>query len=198
MTSENTEPKQEQPASEQPAEKPAPPTLEQTLAYTVQKADSYLESWKRAQADFANLKKRTDQEKAEMAKYANMQLVINLLPVLDDFDRAFEHMPHKVAKSEWAEGFKLIANKLLSVLEAQGLTVIKATGTSFDPNLHEACLHDKGAEGVVVKELRKGYMLFDKVIRPTQAVVGNGEKVESEPEPKQDNNHIKKNEQESQ
>ena len=171
------------------------PSLEKALAEAVQKSDSYLESWKRAQADYINLKRRTDQEKLEMAKYSNTQLLINLLPVLDDFERAFQTMPHRMAKSEWVEGFRLIANKLLATLAAQGVKRIEAVGKPFDPSLHEACMHDKGDEGIVIKELSKGYMLFDKVIRPTQAVVGNGEK--DEPGVKPDNNHINNQEEAS-
>ncbi len=192
MTSEEKE-KQEPKTTEQKNEtlpELPQPSLENALAEAVQKSDNYLDSWKRAQADYANLKRRTDQEKLEMAKYSNTQLIINLLPVLDDFERAFQTMPHRMAKSEWGEGFRLIANKLLATLAAQGVKRIEAVGKHFDPSLHEACLHDKGEEGIVIKELSKGYMLFDKVIRPTQAVVGNGEKVE--PDLNQDNNHINK------
>jgi len=162
-------------------EAPAPASLEEALAAAQKKADDYLESWKRAQADYSNLKRRTDQEKQEMAKYANTQLILNLLPVLDDFDRAFEKMPPRMAKTEWAEGFQLIASKLRAMLAAQGLQPIEAVGKPFDPALHDACLHEKGAEGIVVKDLRKGYRLFDRVIRPTQAVVGNGEAEEDTP-----------------
>ncbi|MDD5189667.1 MAG: nucleotide exchange factor GrpE [Dehalococcoidales bacterium] len=185
MTSEE---KQGQPKSNPEAESIIPGTIEQALAEAVQKAAEYLDSWKRTQADFSNLRRRTEMEKQEMAKYANAQLILNLLQVLDDFERAFQNMPHKMAKAEWAEGFRMISNKLLATLETQGLKPIDAVGKPFDPTLHEACLHEKGEEGIVVKDLRRGYMLFDKVIRPTQAVVGNGEKPDKEV--KQDNNHI--------
>ncbi len=185
MTSEE----RQQPNNLEPdKETTTPESPEQAVAAAQQKAESYLESWKRAQADYSNLKRRTDQEKLEMAKYANTQLIIDLLPALDDLERAFQNMPHRMAKTEWAEGFRLIASKLMATLEAQGLKAIDAVGKPFDPSLHDACLHEKGKEGVVVKDLRKGYTLFDKVIRPTQAVVGNGEK--DEPEIKQDINHI--------
>lgn len=173
-----TEERNEQAKPDAAGETPAPLTLEEALAATQRKADEYLENWKRAQADYNNLKRRTDQEKLEMAKYANTQLVLNLLPALDDFDRAFQQMPPRIAKTEWAEGFRLIAGKLLATLAAQGLQPIEAVGQPFDPARHDACLHEKGAEGIVVNDLRKGYLLFDKVIRPTQAVVGNGEVVE--------------------
>jgi len=139
-----------------------------------QKAEEYLNNWKRAQADFANFKRRTEQEKLEMSRYACSQLILGLLPVLDDFERAFTSIGKEVAP-DWVSGVKLVENKLRSVLDAQGLTPIEALGQDFDPSLHDGVMHGKGPEGVVVQELRKGYKLGDRVLRPSQVVVGNGE-----------------------
>ncbi|MDP2919679.1 MAG: nucleotide exchange factor GrpE [Dehalococcoidia bacterium] len=147
----------------------------ETLAEVRQKADSYLESWKRAQADFINYKRRTEQEKQEMGKYANAQLILFILPVLDDFERALGTTPPDAAKPEWVEGMKLIASKLRAILESQGLTPIEAVGKPFDPAVHEAMMPGKGKEGIVVTELRRGYRLHERVLRPSQVVVGNGE-----------------------
>jgi len=154
--------------------------LEKVLAYTKQKADEYLDSWKRAQADFLNYKRRTEQEKREMVIYANTQLILALLPVLDDFERAFNSISHKHAKTDWMDGIRLVEKKLKTVLEAQGLSPIKAVGETFDPNLHEALMHTKGEDGKVVQEMQKGYKLNDKVIRPSQVAVGNGELLEAQ------------------
>jgi molecular chaperone GrpE len=154
--------------------------LEKVLAYTKQKADEYLDSWKRAQADFLNYKRRTEQEKREMGIYANTQLILALLPVLDDFERAFNSISHKHAKTDWMDGIRLVEKKLKTVLEAQGLSPIKAVGETFDPNLHEALMHTKGEDGIVVQEMQKGYKLNDKVIRPSQVAVGNGELLEAQ------------------
>jgi molecular chaperone GrpE len=154
--------------------------LEKVLAYTKQKADEYLDSWKRAQADFLNYKRRTEQEKREMGIYANTQLILALLPVLDDFERAFNSISHKHAKTDWMDGIRLVEKKLKTVLEAQGLSPIKAVGETFDPNLHEALMHTKGEDGKVVQEMQKGYKLNDKVIRPSQVAVGNGELLEAQ------------------
>ena len=154
--------------------------LEKVLAYTKQKADEYLDSWKRAQADFLNNKRRTEQEKREMGIYANTQLILALLPVLDDFERAFNSISHKHAKTDWMDGIRLVEKKLKTVLEAQGLSPIKAVGETFDPNLHEALMHTKGEDGIVVQEMQKGYKLNDKVIRPSQVAVGNGELLEAQ------------------
>jgi molecular chaperone GrpE len=161
--------------------------IEKVLAYTKQKAEEYLDSWKRAQADFINYKRRAEQEKREMGDYANTQLILTLLPVLDDFKRAFDAIPPKFVKTSWVDGIRLVERKLWTALEGQGLSPIIAIGETFDPNLHEAVMHSKGEDGKIVQEMQKGYKLHDKVIRPSQVVVGNGEPVEEpEKESKQD------------
>ena len=152
--------------------------LEKILEYTKQKAAEYLDSWKRAQADFINYKRRAEQEKREMGDYANTQLILALLPVLDDFKRAFDAIPPKLTKMGWVEGIKLVERKLWTTLEAQGLSPIETEGQTFDPNLHEAVMHTKGEDGKIVQEIQKGYKLYDKVIRPSQVAVGNGEPLE--------------------
>jgi molecular chaperone GrpE len=160
--------------------------IEKALTETKQKAEDYLDSWKRTQADFINYKRRTEQERSEMGKYANTQLILSLLPILDDFERAFDSIAPRIEKTDWVKGIKLVERKLKTTLEMQGVSPIKAIGESFDPNLHEAVMHDKGEDGKVVQELRKGYRLYDKVIRPSHVVVGNGEPVEEPKEDRQD------------
>ena len=150
-------------------------TLKKLLAETQAKAEANLAGWQRAQADFINYKRRSEQERAEMAQFANSVLVLGLLPILDDFERAFVSIPPRLEKMSWVDGIKLIERKLWVNLEAQGLSPIKAVGESFDPNLHEAVREDKGKEGIVIEELQKGYKLHDRVIRPTMVIVGNGE-----------------------
>ena len=155
-------------------------TLKQALAEERKKAEEYLASWQRAQADFINYKRRTEQERGEFNKYANATLIQSLLPILNNLERALNSIPSKLTKLPWVDGVRLIANQLKTTLEAQGLTPIKALGEPFDPNLHEAVRQDKGKEGIVVEELRKGYMLNDKLLSPTVVVVGNGEEEERE------------------
>jgi molecular chaperone GrpE len=150
-------------------------TLKEALTEAEAKAEANLAGWQRAQADFINYKKRSEQEKGEIGKFANSVLILNLLPVLDDLERAFASMPPRLAKLSWVDGIRLIERKLRAVLEAQGLSPIKALGESFDPRFHEAVRQDKGKEGIVIEEVQKGYTLNDRVIRPTMVVVGNGE-----------------------
>lgn len=169
------EPEEEPTTEEEPTSEEGPESLEEALAEAKQKVEQYLANWQRTQADFVNYKRRSEQEREEIGKFANNQLILSLLPVLDDLERAFESITPQVARLKWVEGIRLIERKLRSALEAQGLSQIKALGEPFDPNLHEATMHSKGEEGMVVEELQKGYMLHDRVIRPSMVVVGNGE-----------------------
>lgn len=150
-------------------------TLKEKLAELKDKAEANLAGWQRAQADFINYKKRAEQERLDLSKFANSALILNLLPILDDFERAFSAIPPKMGKLSWLDGIKLIERKLWAVLQVQGVSPIKAMGEPFDPQFHEAVRQDRGKEGVVIEEVQKGYMLEDRVIRPTMVVVGNGE-----------------------
>ena len=156
--------------------------LKQSLAEEKAKAEGYLANWQRAQADFINYKRRSEQEKEEISKFANASLMFSLLPILDDLERAFSSIPSHLARLTWSDGIKLIERKLKATLEAQGLSQIKALGEPFDPKFHEAAMHGKGKEGIVVEELQKGYKLHDRVIRPSMVVVGNGEEEEKKEE----------------
>lgn len=157
-------------------------SLRQALAEEQAKAEANLAGWQRAQADFINFKKRSEQERGDLTRFANANLMLELLPVLDDMERALEHTPAKLASIAWVDGVNLIYRKFKASLEAQGLAQIEALGKPFDPNLHEAVRQDKGKEGIVIEEILKGYQLHDKVIRPTMVVVGNGEDTDKEEE----------------
>jgi molecular chaperone GrpE len=150
-------------------------SLKQALAEEREKAESYLANWQRGQADFINFKRRSEQEKEELAKFANSTLLLNLLPIFDDFERAFDSVPKQLGKDSWIDGMRLIERKLGASLEVQGLSPIEALGEPFDPKLHEAVRQDKGEEGIVIEEMQKGYKFHDRVIRPSKVVVGNGE-----------------------
>lgn len=149
--------------------------LNQALAEEKEKAENYLANWQRSQADFVNYKRRSEQEKGELSKFANAQLMLGLLPVLDDLERALDSVKPQLTDSDWVEGIRLIERKLRAGLEAQGLIQIKAMNEAFDPNFHQAAGHSKGEEGTVVQELQKGYMLQDRVLRPSVVIVGSGE-----------------------
>jgi molecular chaperone GrpE len=148
--------------------------LQKALAEEKEKAEKYLANWQRSQADLENYIKRAEQEKSETVEFANRMLVLDLLPIVDDFERAFSSPPLELDGQNWTEGIKLIYNKVKAVLETQGLAEIKAKGECFDPYWHEAAGQLEGEEGIVVEEIRKGYKFKDKLLRPTMVMVGAG------------------------
>ena len=150
--------------------------LQIALAEEKEKAEKYLASWQRSQADLENYIKRSQQEKANVVESANRMIVWDLLPILDDFERAFASLPVELHEQNWTEGIRLIYNKIKSVLEAQGLAEIEAKGECFDPCWHEAAGQLEGDEGIVVQEIRKGYKFRDKLLRPAMVMVGAGSK----------------------
>lgn len=155
-------------------------SLKRALAEEKAKADDYLAGWQRTQADFQNYRRRVEDERGEMVKFANSLLILNLLPVLDDLERALENVSEKLAGLTWVDGIRLIQRKLQAILEGHGVTEIKALGQPFDPNLHQAVLYGDGEEGLVIEELQKGYMLHDRVLRPTMVKVGKSSEEKEE------------------
>jgi len=150
-------------------------SLKQALAEERAKAENYMTNWQRTQADFVNYKRRSEHENEESRKFANSIIMLNLLPAIDDLERAFNSIPPRLNKVDWVDGIRLIERKLLASFEAQGLSRIDALGNPFDPNFHEAAGYGKGKEGMVIEELQKGYKLHDRILRPSMVLVGNGE-----------------------
>lgn len=148
--------------------------LRQELETVKAQASEYLDGWQRARAEMANLRKRVEREQAEFAKLANASLIVRLLPVLDDFERAFQTLPDNLRQLTWVDGVFLIWRKLQAILEAEGLQPIEAAGKPFDPAVHEAVLQEETVEhedGQVISELQRGYKLHDRVLRPSMVKV---------------------------
>ncbi len=137
-------------------------------------AAEYKDQWLRATADYRNFKRRTDQERAELIRSASAGLLLKLLPVMDDLERAMSSVTPDVENTQWYGGFKLIPQKLQTVLESEGVTPIEATGQDFDPTMHEAVIYEEGDGDTtkVTAELQKGYKLRDRVLRPSMVKVG--------------------------
>lgn len=173
------------PAAEQPPPTDlSPDELRQALDDARSQADRYLANWQRAQADFTNYRRRNEQERTEQAKYASAFLLVQLLAIQDDLERALSSVSPALAGMSWVEGIRLIYRKLQMVLEAQGLTEILAQGQRFDPSIHEAVHYADGEEGRVISVVQKGYRLYDRVIRPALVVVGKGgQDTSGEPSP---------------
>ena len=161
-------------------------STEQKLQQPEEKAQDYLSKWQRTQADFINYKRRVEQERSEFAQQAGAEVILALLPVMDDLDRAIESVPEDVDNHPWAEGIRHIVRKLHSVLESRGLERIESIGEHFDPNIHESVALANGKEDVVVQEIKAGYRLYDRVLRPSSVIVGNGDQKASQDRQKAD------------
>ncbi len=154
------------------------PSLGQQLDEEKKKSNEYLDNWRRSAAEFANYRKRAEKEKAEYAQYANAVLLGKLLDVMDGFDAAFSAIPERYRDEPWVEGVRLVEQKLRRVLDSEGVKPIEAQGKEFDPNYHEAMFYEPspGApEGQVTGEFQRGYMLGERVLRPSRVKVAKGE-----------------------
>lgn len=128
----------------------------------------------RLQAEYDNFRKRTQKEKAADLTYKSQALVTELLPVLDDFERALLTASEDEAELNFVDGMKIIYRQLTAVLEKEGVEIIPTVGEEFDPNIHQAVAtvsDDQYETNVVVEELQKGYLLKDRVIRPAMVKV---------------------------
>jgi molecular chaperone GrpE len=117
------------------------------------------------------------QEYESIRKYAAENIIKGLLPIMDNFERAIESANESKDFSSFLEGVKLILNQMMNLLEREGVTKISSVGESFDPNIHEAVMHvnsDDYPENIVTQEFQKGYILNDRVIRPSMVAVSKG------------------------
>ncbi|MDO7905481.1 nucleotide exchange factor GrpE [Paenibacillus sp. JX-17] len=128
----------------------------------------------RTQADFDNFRRRTAKEKEDLAKYASMKLINELVPVIDNFERAVAALPQTPESESFTKGIHMIFRQFEGVLQAEGLTAMETVGEPFNPEFHQAIMQvesDEYEEGIVVEEVQKGYMLKDKVLRPAMVKV---------------------------
>jgi molecular chaperone GrpE len=149
-------------------------TLRAELAEIEQKADEYLRLAQRTQADFINYRRRMEEERAQQASYAGLNVLSRLLPILDDFHRALANASEAELQSGWGQGVQLVERNLTGLLTAEGVEQIPAEGAEFDPRLHEAVGSAPSAEvpeGHVLHVARQGYRKGERILRPTQVVV---------------------------
>jgi len=149
--------------------------LEERIAEVERERDEYLNDLKRVAADFENYRKRVARDQEGLVARAHERLVKELLPVLDDLERALEAAAqHEEAKLE--EGVRLVHRELVEALAREGLVEVETDG-QFDPHVHEALLSQPSdqEDGSVIEVLQKGYRLGDRVLRPARVVVSQGE-----------------------
>jgi molecular chaperone GrpE len=140
--------------------------------------------WQRNAADFANYRRRTEQDREQNLGLANEALLSKLLAIVDDFDRGIAQLPADLTRSPWVDGIVAIDRKLRLLLDSEGLTPIEAVGEQFDPRQHEAIVQEetnKVPEGTVTAELQRGYRLRDRVLRPSLVAVAKSPSQHSAP-----------------
>ena len=130
----------------------------------------------RSQADFDNYKKRAAREKEDAVKYANSSLLQRLVSILDNFELGLAAAKTESEQSPIYSGMVLVQKQLNDLLEENGLQAIEADGKKFDPNLHEAIAHEPSgsAEGMVIRQARRGYRFKDRLLRPARVIVSSG------------------------
>ncbi|MBI5755037.1 nucleotide exchange factor GrpE [Candidatus Peregrinibacteria bacterium] len=148
--------------------------IEKELENAKMQIQSLTEALKRALADLANFKKRTEEEKKNFIEFAASELLREILQIIDNFDRAFAHIPENLKGNEWIAGVQQIEKQLRDMFENQGVTEMPALEKPIDPNFHDALLTGKGPKNIVIEVLEKGYMLGGKVLRHAKVKVGDG------------------------
>lgn len=162
--------------------------MKKELAETKKRAEEYLNGWKRARADYINREKEIEKEKEDWQKFANLSVIFQLLPILDNFKRAFrvyEELRPNLEKGDlqemkaWVEGIRQIKKQLENLFKALEIEEIKTIGEKFDPFLHESVGVQEGSDStdkseIIVKEIEPGYKLHGRVIRPAKVIVSKG------------------------
>ena len=150
-------------------------SLRQQLDAAQAQADEYLDDLRRERAAFQNFKKRQENERVELRQMVVASFVTDILPILDDFERALDAVPQEQADQSWIEGIELIQRKLRTTLENTGVVPIEVEpGQSFDPFLHEAVSYEENedyCEGEIIAVVQKGYQLGKRTLRPAMVRV---------------------------
>jgi molecular chaperone GrpE len=152
--------------------------LEAQLAAALARADEAEAGWQRARADYANLKRRADEERADLTASASDRLLLRVVDLADDFDLAVEHAPDDVRDTPWMEGIGVIDRKLRGLLEAEGVLPMGMEGEPFDPHTQQAISYEDDTsvpDGTVTRVLQRGYTIRDRVLRPTLVAVARNE-----------------------
>ena len=171
----NPDAKVDNEAAETPQEEVSVEQLQQQLAEEQKKAAANYDNFVRARADYENLKRRTETERIKLNSEIREKVLVKILPVVDDFERALQSVPENLKGEAWLNGISLIEKKLKAFLDQENVSEIPAEGQDFDPRYHDAVHRDEESTGdkdVVQAVYQKGYKLGDKVIRPAVVKVG--------------------------
>ena len=165
------------PAQEQPPAPPAAPDVDAPLAAKTKECRDLLDQFQRLAAEYSNYQKRMERTLQDERRMGIRNLVMDLLPAMDNFERALEHAKDEAGKDALVVGIKAVYGQLLAALKKHGVTQFEAHGLAFDPEHHEAVAmvpSDEHAQGKVVHVMQKGYRLHGQTIRPSQVAVSGG------------------------
>ena len=140
------------------------------------KIDELTEALARTMADLQNYKRRAEEDRINFVKFANAEILKQLIPTLDNFDRCVSHLPNDLNKNNWAKGVVQIHDNLFDTLEKIGVRKIKTVGEKLDPNLHEGLMTGPGKQDIITEEFEPGYTLNNEVIKPAKVKIGDGTK----------------------
>ena len=152
---------------------PAPAAASDAVQTLSQERDSLRDRLLRTAAEFDNFRKRVDRERRELSEFAAADLLSEFLPIVDNFERALQ-APAPAEAEGFRTGIEMIHKQMLDLLRKRGVTPIEALGADFDPNFHQAVIHEASGEhrdGEVIAELQRGYMLGDRLLRPAMVKV---------------------------
>lgn len=153
---------------------------ENELDTIVAERDSYLDQLQRSVAEFANYRRRNEQERAQLAEVVRRDVLAQFLPVIDDFERALALIPDDEKSKGWVTGLQMIDTKFRGILERVNAEIIDPVGQPFDPSRHEAVSTEPGSSGTTVVEVyQKGYAIGDLLVRPAMVKTGDPEKVDA-------------------
>ena len=173
-----TEPQtDETPETQDAAATPEEASEESLLAQMQIDMERFKDLALRTQAEFENFRKRAAREKEDASKYANASFLEKLLPILDNFELGLNAARSDAKDSAIFQGMDMVSKQLQDFLTGVGVEAVKAEGEPFDPNLHEAVAQEASAdvpEGVILRQLRKGYKLRDRLLRPAMVMVSKG------------------------
>ncbi|MGQ9630083.1 MAG: nucleotide exchange factor GrpE [bacterium] len=153
-----------------PEEVPLEEKLKEEIERLTEERDGYYDRLLRVAAEFDNYKKRMEKERADIIRYANVDLIQELLPVLDNLERALSSAKESHSVESLIQGVEITLKQFLTILGKYGLEKIEAEGQKFDPNVHEAMMVEESeehGENVIIEELQRGYKIGDRVVRPS-------------------------------
>lgn len=147
--------------------------LKDDLKQCRKEKEEYLTGWQRTRADFVNARKEEQKQREEIVRFAEQNIILELLDIVSVFDRAFQGLDEK---SPYTLGFKHIQSQLMGILQDHGVEAIDSVGKKFDVELHAAVenisVDSKEKDGIILEEAEKGYIMHGKVVRPSQVKVG--------------------------